>query len=237
MWSSAHAPEIRAVGIAVLALAVVWPRRRSSRLVLAVLGGVVLVGSTWFASFAGQPDHLAVAPGVAIAVALWWAAVPAHAQLARHGGAWWLLLASAASIYACVPETDQMREVAVVVAAGGLAELLLRHTLPDPALVAAAALVEWSALYGATGQGRALVGGLFALMPLIAVAVATAWTRRRRTASWLAWAVGGVWACATLGLARTGGIASSVGSAIGAVVVWTAAAVIATVGLARFADR
>ncbi len=237
MWSPAHAAELRAVGIAVLALTVVWPLLPQWRLPLAGLGGVALVASSWSASFAGRSNQWALFAGVATAVALWWAVPRAHDALARAGGAWWLLLVSVAAVYACVPETDQMREVAVVVAAGGAAEAVLRRKLSTPALVAASAFVEWSALFGASGRGRALVGGLFALTPLVAVGAATHWSRSRRVAVWWPLAVGAVWSAAALVTARTGGIAATLPPAVLAAAGWTVAAALATAGLSRVAGR
>ena len=124
-----------------------------------------------------------------------------------------MLFGSAIAVYGCVPETDQMREVAVVVCAGWLVEAVRRRPLPNPALLAASGLVAWSALYGATGRPSALVGGLFALVPLIAVACVP---RRRK---WLPWLVGIVWAGAAVGVARTGGIATELSTAVA----WAAA--------------
>jgi len=116
------------------------------------------------------------------------------------GWRWALLAGSAAAVYGCVPETDQMREVGVVVVAGAVVEVVRRLPLPAPALVGAWGLVAWSALYGATGRPSALIGGLFALVAPVAAGLAA---RRGFVA---AFRVGGVWAVAALVVARTGGI-------------------------------
>jgi len=214
MWWLRHAAELRAAGLALLALAVVWPRQTVRRLVLAVAGAVALTWSAWGASFDGRSLSWAVVLAVLTAVAMWWAAPLAHRALPSWGAAWWVLLGSAAAVYACVPETDQMREVAVVVAAGGIAEALTRRRLPTPALLAAMGFVEWSALYGATGQGRALVGGLFALTPLIAVAVVATVVSKDDRGGLLLYLVAGVWVTTALVVARTGGIATSLTPAV-----------------------
>lgn len=218
---------MRAAAIAVLALAVVWPARRVLRLPLAGLGGVLLVLSAWDASFRGRENGWAVVAGTGTAIGLWWAAHRSHERLAVFGAAWWTLLGSTAAVYGCVPETGQMREVAIVVVAGGVAELLLRRRLPTAALVAAAALVEWSALFGATGQARALVGGLFALVPLVAVAMVPAGSR------WRGLAVALVWMVAAVGMARTGGIATTLKPAVVAALAWAACAALLTFVVVR----
>jgi len=216
---------VRAAAIAALALAVVWPARVQLRVPLALAGAVLLVMSTWQASFEARNNEWAVVAGVGAAVALWWAAPRAHERLARSGCAWWALLGSAVAVYGCVPETDQMREVGIVVAAGGVAEVVLRRRLPTAALLAAAAFVEWSALFGATGQARALVGGLFALAPLVAVAAV------REGARWRSQAVAVVWVIASVAMARTGGIATSLPPAVQASALCAAAASLLTVGM------
>lgn len=222
---------MRAAAIALLALAVVWPTRRLLRVPLAAAGAVLLVKSTWRPSFEARHNEWAVVVGVGAAVALWWAAPRAHQRLALWGGAWWALLGSAVAVYGCVPETDQMREVGIVVAAGGVAEVLLRHRLPTSALLAAAAFVEWSALFGATGQARALAGGLFALTPIVAVAVV------RDGSRWRSPAVAVVWVVAAVTMARTGGIATSLPPAVWASAVCAAAASLLTLGLVRIDRR
>lgn len=235
MWWLRHAAELRAIGLALLALAVVWPLATVGRFVVALAGAASLTASAWGASFDGRSLTWAVVAAVAVAVAMWWTAPVAHAELAKWGGAWWVLLGSAAAVYGCVPETDQMREVAVVVAAGGVAEVLTRRRLPTPALVAAMGLVEWSALYGATGQGRALVGGLFALTPLIAVGVVATVDRRQTDRWWLPYSVAAVWVAAALVVARTGGIATSLSPAVVAAAVGGVVAAGVTAALVRLA--
>ncbi|MGB8860465.1 MAG: hypothetical protein WCC60_14470 [Ilumatobacteraceae bacterium] len=230
MWWLRHAPELRAGSLALVALAVVWPRSTVARVVVAGVGGIMLTASAWHVSFAGRSNSWAVVLSVLAAVLLWWAAPRLHAALAPPGGAWLVLLGSVAAVYACVPETDQLREVGVVVVAGGLAELLLRRRLPSGALVGAVVLVQWSALFGATGQARALASGLFALSPLVAVAVVTSVAASRAegraTTVRLAWVVAALWVLAAIVVARTGGIASSLQPAAVAV---TAAAAVSTV--------
>jgi len=222
---------MRAAAIALLALAAVWPRWRSAQAVIAVAAAALLVASVWDMSFAGRHVGWAVPVAVGVAVAVWWAAPLAQERLLLPGAGWLVLLGCTGAVYACVPETDQMREVAVVVAAGALAEVLLRRRLPASALVAAAAFVEWSALFGAVGQGRALVGGLFALTPLVAVAIVPPGPR------WRSPAIAIVWVMAAGVMARTGGIATSLPPAVVAAAVCGGAAALVTLGLVSVGRR
>jgi len=191
-----------------------WPRPRWLGGSLAVAAAAGLVWSTWSASFQHRDNAWAVAVVMVLVPVLWWAMPRVQQRLSAVGGAWGLLLGAAVAIYGCVPETDQMREVAVVLCAGCLAETARRRPLPQPALAAASGLVAWSALYGATGRPSALVGGLFALLAPVAVAVVPA---RRR---WVPWTIGVVWSGAAVTVARTGGIATTLSAAVA----WAAAA-------------
>ena len=74
---------MRAAAIAVLALAVVWPRVRALRWLMAAVAGGLLVASVWNVSFAGRDVAWAVPVAVAVAVALRWAVPVAHEGL--HG--------------------------------------------------------------------------------------------------------------------------------------------------------
>ncbi len=221
---------MRAAAIAVLALAVVWPRVRPVRWLLAVAGGALLVAALWDASLSGRHVEWAALLAVVVAVTIWWAAPLVHERLASPG-VWLVLLGSVGAVYLCVPETDHLREVAVVMAAGAVGELLLRRRLPAPAVVAAAVLVEWAALFGAAGQGRAIVGGLFALAPLVAVAVVPKGGR------WRAEAVAVVWLGAAAIMARTGGVANSLPPAVVAAAACAAGATLASLAIVRLDRR
>lgn len=234
--------DLRVVAFAIAAMAVVWPRRRSLQAIVAAAGGVVLVGASWHASFAGRSNDWAAVAVVGLAVALWWAIPVVHRMILTPGVSWVLLGGCAAAAYGCVPETGQLHEVGVVLACGGVAELLRWRRLPVSALAAAAALVMWAAVFGATGAPRALVGGLFAVVPVVGTAAVVSLGRRRLgdpqptspqsttpqpttsqsttrlpfvTGSEVAaWAVAAVWVVTALVVARTGGIANSVGPAL-----------------------
>lgn len=222
---------MRAAALVLLALATQFPRWLAVRVVLAVLAGVGLVYATWDDSFAGRANGWAVPCAVLMVASLCWAAPLMGRSLADLGGAWGLLCGCALAVYSCVPETDQMREVAVVLVAGWVAEMVLRRRLPDAALVAAAGLLAWSALFGATGRPSALVGGLFALAPV--VAAAAWWCAAERATSrpraFAGWIVGVVWVGAAGAVSRTGGISPRLRPAIVAVIVAAVGAAVATV--------
>ena len=202
---------------------------RALRWLMAAAGGVLLVAAVWDITFAGRDVAWAVPVAVAVAVALWWATPVAHERLPL-GGAWALLLGCVGAVYLCVPETDHLREVAVVVVAGGVAELVLRRQLPAPAVVAGAVVVEWAALFGSVGQGRALVGGLFALAPLLAVALVPKGGR------WRAPTVAVAWLVVAAIMARTGGVAGSLRPAFVAAAACTVGALVVTTLFVRL-DR
>lgn len=211
---------MRAAALCALAFATVWPSRRWAGALCALAGAVGLVWATWTASFERRDNQWAALVAVAVVPAMWWATSRVHRRLDWAGGAWGLLIGSALAVYGCVPETDQMRDVAVVLVAGWLAEVVRGRPLPDAAWLAAGGLVAWSALYGATGRPSALVGGLFALVPAIAVAVVPA----RRP--WVPWTIGVVWAAAAVAVARTGGIATDLTTAVRWAAVLSASSVV-----------
>lgn len=210
---------MRPLALAVLALAACWPRDSAPvRWLLGGAGGALLVAATWHATFEGRANDWAV-PAVVLLAAAAVATLPALTDAASVFGVRWLgwrwlmLGGSAAAVYGCVPETDQMRDVAVVIAAGAAAEWVRRAPLPAAAFTAAWGLVAWSALYGATGRPSAVIGGLFALVaPLAAGLVA-------RRSDLVSVAIGVVWALTALVVARTGGIATTTSPAVAAAIV------------------
>lgn len=222
---------MRAASFALLALATMWPRWRWVQGALATGAGVLLVAAVWDVSFAGRDLMWAVPVSVGAVVGVWWAAPVAHTRLPL-ATTWVLLAGCAGAVYLCVPETDQMREVAVVAVGGGVAELLLRRRLPVPAVAAAWAFVLWGALFGATGRPSAVVGGLFAVLPLVAVAVVAARCTRVRLVI-----VGAVWVAAAAVMARTGGLAQSLTDALLTAAACAAVASLASAVLCRPALR
>lgn len=217
---------MRPLALVLLALAACWPSRVAPlRWVLGAAGGVSLVASAWQATFEHRSNGWAAVATVVLAAGAVAAlpALPATARLAGvrwHGWRWLMLAGAAAGVYGCVPETDQMRDVAVVVIAGAVVEVVRRAPLPAAAYTAAWGLVAWSALYGATGRPSAIIGGLFALLAPLAAAAAT---RRGDVTSVL---VGAVWGVTALVVARTGGIATTTRPAVQAAVAGSAVAAV-----------
>ncbi len=142
-----------------------------------------------------------------------------------------VLLCWLAAVYGCVPETDQVRQAAGLLAGFAAAEVIARHAAPWPAHLVGAAGVLWCGLYGATGYARAEVGAVFgawtvllpaAVATLVPPLVARAWPIR--------WAVAGVAVVAALAVARTGALHPPVSGALRSAAV--AAAVSAPAALA-----
>ena len=230
---------MRVVGVALLALAVVWPHRRLVQALLAALAGAALMAACWHPSFENRSGNWwAVGAAMLVSVALWWAVPRLRTGFSMPGSRWVLFVGSAFAVYCCVPETDQMWEVGLVIAAAVVAEVLRQRVLPTPVDAAVAGLILWSALFGATGRPSALVGGLFALMPLVAVPAVMA-ARPALAVGRLRWrwALAIVWIGAAIAVARTGGIARTAAPAWIAVVCVTAAALLASELLARLAGR
>ena len=233
---------MRIVGIALLALAVVWPQRRSWQPLLAALAGLAIARACWAASFQQRSGNWwAVGAAALVSLALWWAVPRLRLASAMPSSRWGLFAGCAFAVYCCVPETGQMPDVALVIAVAALAEVLQQQLLPVPVDAGVAALLLWSALFGATGRPSALIGGLFALVPLIAVpAVLAARPALAGAALPWRWALAVVWIGAAVGVARTGGIATTAtnaGPAWIAVVGFTLAALAASELLALLAAR
>ena len=230
---------MRVVGVALLALAVVWPHRRLVQALLAALAGAALMAACWHPSFENRSGNWWAAGGAAlVSVALWWAAPRLRTGFSMPGSRWVLFAGSAFAVYCCVPETKPMWEVGLVIASAAVAELLRQRLLPLPVDAAVAGLILWSALFGATGRPSALVGGLFALVPLVAIpAVLAARPALAGGPVRWRWSLAIVWIGAAIAVARTGGIARTVAPAWIALVGVTAAALLASELLARLAGR
>lgn len=140
----------------------------------------------------------------------------AHTQLSP-GEFPWLLAMTALAVYLCVPETDQMRAIAAMVVCLGLIEIVARRPSGPIVQIAAAGIVLWSGLYGATGRASAIVGVFFAFWPLVLVFGVGLWRlRREQPAIGLPQRVGIglVGGLAAVAVARTGALQATVGPAI-----------------------
>lgn len=230
---------MRVIGIALLALAVVWPQRRQVQALLAALAGLAIARACWSATFEDRSANWwAVGVAALLTVALWWAVPRLRLASGMPSSRWGLYAGCAFAVYACVPETGQMTEVGLVIVAAAVAEVLRQRLLPVSADVGVAGLLLWSALFGATGRPSALIGGLFALVPLIAVpAVLAARPVLVAAALRWRWALAVVWIGAAVAVARTGGISRNAAPAWTAVACFTVAALAVSELLARLAAR
>ena len=197
--------------------------------------GVVVVWRSWDASALG---HNRWAAAAAVVVMAWVAAViPAVQRLLptpAHLPA--MLGAVTFAIYGCVPETGQIPPVAVAVTLLTVIELGTHRLLPPVALTAAAGLVMWSGMFGATGRDSALVGTLFAFWPLVLVAAVSARSLHTSTAgsdaphgSIPAIAAAVVGSLAAIAVARTGALRPTIAPALRAVAVAAPVSVLAAV--------
>lgn len=146
-----------------------------------------------------------------LAGAGWGAALAlAHRHLPAPGQLALLQCCVAAAVYGCVPETDQLKGVGLLVVGVLLLEQVAARRLPLGWHAIVTATIFWAAVYGATGRGSAVVGGLFAIWPIALVAIT-----RRGTPFVSAAGVAAAWL-----VARTGGIQPTTAPAWFAVALW-----------------
>lgn len=227
--------DLRVVAMALAALAAVWPAKFSTRITLAAVVGVLVVNSSWSATFADRELDWAVLLGVVLAMASSWAVVVVYSAFTTPMYPWVLFAGCLGAIHVCVPENDQINEIGLLFACAGLAELVTRRRLPVSVWAAAATAMLWSAIYGSSGQSRAVIGGLFALIPLLAVAVHIRWssttgnsTEARR------WVIAVIWIAAAWIVARTGGVAETAAAAWVSVAIAIPVAAVLTLGVQRY---
>lgn len=227
--------DLRVVAVALAALATVWPAKYSTRLILFATAGVLVVNSSWSATFMARELDWATVLVVMMAVGMGWTVVTLYGVFTTPMYTWVLFAGCLGAIHVCVPENDQINEIGLLFACAGLAELLTRRRLPVSVWAAAAMAMLWSAVHGASGQGRAIIGGLFALIPIIAVAVYVRWagstSASTETARWL---VAVIWIAAAWTVARTGGIADTAAAAWVSVAIATPIAAVLTLGMQRY---
>lgn len=205
---------MRVVAIAVAALATVWPPRPSTRVVLAAASGLLIVTSSWSVTFETRNLDWAAVLVVAVAVGLGWAVPILFDSFTAPMYGWVVIAGCLGAVHVCVPENGQTAEIGLLVACAGVAELLTRRRLPLPVWSAAATAVLWTAVHGASGQSRAVIGGLYAVGVLIAMSVVLRGRRSdpRPTES-RRWLVVLVWMAAAWTVARTGGVADTAAAA------------------------
>ncbi|MGB0114634.1 MAG: hypothetical protein WBP59_15560 [Ilumatobacteraceae bacterium] len=128
--------------------------------------------------------------------------------------------AASVAIYGCVPETDQMPSIWIVVFGLAAVEVAIRRRMPDGVLFLLAALVLWSGLYGATGRWSAIVGTLFAFWPVVLVPLLSLVRPNiRQQPEHVQWVIVVIGATASVAVARTGAIEPTVGPALIAVAI------------------
>lgn len=229
--------DVRVVAIAVAALASVWPPRPSTRAALAAASGTLIVTSSWSATFENRTLDWAAVAVVAIAVALGWAVPILYDFFTAPMYGWVVIAGCLGAVHVCVPENGQTAEIGLLVACAGVAELLTRRRLPLPVWSAAVAAVLWTAVYGASGQSRAVIGGLYAVGVLIAMSFVLRGRRTdRRPSESRRWLVVLVWLASAWTVARTGGVADTAAAAWVAVAIATVIAGALVVPI-RFAVR
>lgn len=187
----------------------------------------VIVAMTYGVSRLGEWQHWWASLGAVVIGAL---LADAFADIQRFiatpGLAPLPILVALAAVAGCVPETDQLPLVAIVPVGLVVLELLTSRQMPLAWYAVAAGAVGWGGLFGATGRASALAGALFAWWAplLLSALVRTRVVSSRRDAI-VVLVVGGI---ASLVMARTGGISTSVpvivASAAGCAAVSAAAA-------------
>lgn len=200
--------------------------------------GAVVAWQSWDASSLGEPNRRwALIAVLVLAVGIGELLPDACAALADPGRLTGVLVVSLAAIYGCVPETDHISDVALIMVAGLVVELVSRRTMPIAWFAACTGLVMWAGIYGATGRERAIVGTLFAFWPVVLVAAAFRMVpRMRRTSPTIRLTVAGVGGMASLVVSRTGALQYGIRPAAVAAAIAAAASIVAAAILVRIAS-
>ncbi|HEY5663177.1 MAG TPA: hypothetical protein VIS05_03985 [Ilumatobacter sp.] len=207
-------------------------RPTGARITGALLTAAVCLGVSRF-DLGGGTWIWAVPATVAVALAL----IPLIADARARLPAGWLpavIVGVTAVVYACVPETDHIRWIAVLPVTTAVIEFGLRVRLPFGGSYATVAFVLGAGLYGATGRDSAIVGTLFAWWPfaLLTVSAGLAPALRSGSKPVLA-AIIAVGGAAAGWVARTGGLQPTIAPALGAVAVAASASLVVTVAAGR----
>lgn len=100
--------------------------------------------------------------GLCTAGVWWWAAAACRRRVHAPGTVPLLSLAATATVFLCVPETDHLKGVAVLLAGMALLEVAAGEVLPFGWHALGLTVVIWAGLWGATGRPGAVVGAVFA---------------------------------------------------------------------------
>lgn len=198
--------------------------------------GLILVDASWSASFALQPRAWAAVSAVAVAIVFALVLTTVRQSVACPGMVPSALGCAAVAIYGCVPETDQMPGVGWAVAAVVIVEVARQQQLPVVWHSCVGALVLWSGLYGATGRPSALIGALFACLPIPLLGCwIILYPRLGRVHEAWRWVILGLGCLSAVAMARTGGISPTTLPSVRWALVWSGLLVVATGGVAAFA--
>lgn len=211
----------------------------TTRVLVAVLLAGWVLSESWGPSRLGDPERWwAVAGVLATAGVLAWALPELRRLLPRPGDVPLVLGSVLLAIYLCVPETDQIPRVALVVTVVVIGEAVSRRPLPMVLLAIVAADVMWAGVFGATGRQSALVGMLVAWWPVVLLPLAAAW---RPTVvdrgTWFRGLIVTIGAIAAIGVARTGALEPTVTPAIVAAAIAIPTSAVATRAVVSLADR
>ena len=163
---------------------------------------------SWDASGLSNPSRQWVVVGVvAISVAIAEVLPEIRATLPQPGLLTLLMLVPLAAIYGCVPETDQIPDVGMVIAAVAMIEIVTRRAMGVGWYSVACGLILWAGVFGATGYDRAFIGSFMAFWPVVLFGlVIRAFPRVRNSpvvVQLIFWVLGGA---AALVVARTGAL-------------------------------
>lgn len=166
---------------------------------------------------------------VVVAVAVAWSLPVMRRLLPRPGDVPLVLCGVLLTMFLCVPETDQILVIAVVVGAATIGAALAGRRWPVPVVAAGAAWIGWAGLFGAAGRQSAFVGVAMAWWPLLLPAVLTVWRPALAEAPMAARGavVATAW-MASVGVARTGALSPTIGPALVAVAIAVPVSAVAT---------
>ena len=208
------------------------------RLALGAGTGLAAVALSWNDSDLGQRSQWwAAAAAILLAGALAAVLPAARTLLPRPGTVPLTVLAWLAAVYACVPETDQVIGVGILVVVVAMLEFVAEEYLPFGWHLGIIGVVLWAGLYGATARQSALVGALFGAWPVAFVPLVAVLSPLGRAPLWLRVVLSGIGVGAALVVARTGALATTIDPALRAVAFWGSASLAASVLLGWVGGR
>lgn len=178
------------------------------QLAAGMVGAWLVMRASWDASNLGDRERWWAAGAVAVVTTgLAWLLPAMRRLLPRPGDVPLVLCGVLLTVFLCVPETDQIVRVAVVVGVLTIGEGVARRRAPWWLLGAVALYVMWAGVFGATGRQSALVGALVAWWPMVLLPLMARW--RPALATTGEWTRGGVTLIgflAAAAVARTGAL-------------------------------